>query len=736
MTRLIALFALACVAAEPAVRSVDLRGLRVGGTTTLTVDGDDLSGARLLLPFAAKQVVKPGATARRAVFDVTLGADVSPGLYNLRVVGDGGVGAPLAVAVDALPQLRVTAKVESLPVALHGSVAGAATASASFNGRRGEKVIVEVEAQRLGSRLRPVVHLFDAKKKQIAWAWTKPALGGDARIVATLPGDGEYSVSLHDSEYAGQSPGHYRLKIGRWDYADAVFPPAVTAGGRSAELLGLGVRADLTPDGAAVWPKGGTWSGPRPFARVTGHPELIAVPGRMLEVPEGPAGVSGKLAPDAEERFRLAVRPGGRVRLEVFAERIGSPLHASVIVRDEKGAQLARADEGPTSLDPVLEYAVPATVKSVMVAIADTNGDGGVYRLAVAPAGAEAGDFRLFTRSGRATLPDAGRCVVPVLLDRRGYQGEITLSAEGLPAGVKLEGATIPAGAEGALVTVQRGGAFEAALTRWVGRGGKRDVPVLVSGDPLESVQPWAAAEIPVAASTAKASELVIDWRTPAPDGIVPARKMTLPVKVTRPGGANVVRLTLLTSQNVPLVNNQPDPNRSIRAERPTELAAKVDAGDVPVLVPADLPATSHDLAVMAEMLAADRRTVLATAYTPVKRLPVKTQLLVSADAPRVAVKADAKKPVPVEIKGKLERREGLTGDVALTLTGLPPGVAAANVTVPVGRADFVFKLSLPAGYAAGEYSGIKLGGSAVADPKVPAVRVRSRDVEITLVVQ
>ncbi len=60
-------------AAEPIIRTLDIRGLRVGGTTSLVLDGDDLGKApRLLLPFAATQVLKPGSTDKRAAFDVTL----------------------------------------------------------------------------------------------------------------------------------------------------------------------------------------------------------------------------------------------------------------------------------------------------------------------------------------------------------------------------------------------------------------------------------------------------------------------------------------------------------------------------------------------------------------------------------------------------------------------------------------------------------------------------------------
>src|ERR1700704_3006254 len=90
-------------AAEPAIRNLDIRGLRVGGTTTLVLDGDDLGKTpRLLLPFVAKQTLKPGATDKRAAFDVTLAGDVVPGYHHLRVVTEGGVSMPVVIGVDRM----------------------------------------------------------------------------------------------------------------------------------------------------------------------------------------------------------------------------------------------------------------------------------------------------------------------------------------------------------------------------------------------------------------------------------------------------------------------------------------------------------------------------------------------------------------------------------------------------------------------------------------------------------
>src|SRR5215208_4236551 len=73
-------------AVEPEVRNLSVRGLQVGGTTTVVVDGDDLgTNPRLMLPFPAKQVRNPKSTDKQATFEVTLEGSVIPGYYSLRV---------------------------------------------------------------------------------------------------------------------------------------------------------------------------------------------------------------------------------------------------------------------------------------------------------------------------------------------------------------------------------------------------------------------------------------------------------------------------------------------------------------------------------------------------------------------------------------------------------------------------------------------------------------------------
>lgn len=713
---------------------MNIRGLQLGGSTTITIDGDDLGKApKLLLPFPAKQTLQPKSTDKQAIFEVTLDGAVPPGFHHLRVVSEGGVSVPAIIGVDKLPQKSLTKDAVELPVAIHGSVTGSTVAEVSFTGKANLKIIVEVEAERLSSKLRPVVHLYSPKKLQLAWSWPVPHLLGDTRLEAVLPEDGTYTVSIHDAEYAGQSPGFFRLKIGQWNYADGVFPPIAGADTKQVELVGnananLDLPMKRDPFAPLPWPAQGTWSGLRPFAETGTRPELTSGDSLAGMLKVGSYAVTDRFTkPFEESRFRIPAAPNTKMKFEVFAERLGSPLDVALVIRDEKDNLIARAEDGPGTLDPVLEYTVPDKTTTVIVGVVETQGRVGplsAFRLAVDPAGANATpELRLFTPTSRISIPAGGRWVVPVFADRKGYFGPVSLS----------NGGTIAADADGTLLTLS-GSIPEAAIQTWTGRGDGLVRPVFVKGHPLEKPQPWLATEIAVAPTGAKAADFTVDWRSlPDTAGLVPLGRLALPVKVTRLDPAAPVRLTLLTSQKPPLVNNQPDVNKSIRAEKPVELGAKVSDGELVALLPDDLPASSYDIAVQAELLSADKQRVLSTTFTPVKRLPVRLPLAVKLVSPaKFEVKLDPKMASAVEIKGEIVRSEGYAGEATTSLVGLPPGIALPNVVVKANETTFTIKLSIPPTAAPGEIP-LKLSVNAATNPMQPGLRVKSRDVPLVL---
>jgi hypothetical protein len=153
-------------------------------------------------------------------------------------------------------------------------------------------------------------------------------------------------------------------------------------------------------------------------------------------------------------------------------------------------------------------------------------------------------------------------------------------------------------------------------------------------------------------------------------------------------------------------------------------------------LLPPELPSPGYDVAIQAEQLSPDKQRVLATAFTPVRHLTVRMPVAVKLTSPtRVMVKLDPKMPSSFELKGEVVRAEGFAGEATVTLAGLPPGVQAAPATVKAGAAAFAIKVTLPAATAPGEFKGLKLTATAATNPKQPNVLVKSREIEVTLVV-
>src|SRR5205814_6388817 len=125
-----------------------------------------------------------------------------------------GIRPPVGMEVDDLPPQAFGPQVDRMPASLAGTLSGSATLTTAFTGKKGQRLVLDVEARRLGSAVDPVVKLLDPRKVQLAWAQGSTALGGDARLVTTLPADGTYTIELHDHQYRAGSPGRFRLRAG------------------------------------------------------------------------------------------------------------------------------------------------------------------------------------------------------------------------------------------------------------------------------------------------------------------------------------------------------------------------------------------------------------------------------------------------------------------------------------------------------------------------------------------
>lgn len=743
--------------AAPTIKGAAIRGLQIGATTTIAIDGAELAAdSRVVLPFPiAKQVVKPGAKPERIEVEITLPADVRPGIYPLRIANAAGMSNALLVGVDAMPQIPAVAKLETLPVALHGKVSGPVVFKTEIQGKAGQRLVVDVEARRIGSEFSPVVSLFGPRRVQIAWAQLQNPLAGDARLVATLPVDGLYEIELHDAEFKGGPQNHYRMKIGDLQFADLVHPMGATRGGKaSLELTstsqpGVKVETDLTQaiaDMPATLPAG-VFSGAAPRVFVTDLPEVTetaAEAGKLQDIPEAPVVINGRLDKKGEQdRFRLAVKPGQVLRFDVIAQRAGSRLDGVLVLQNEQGGQLAENDDRPPTADPGLDFTVPAGMNHLVVAMRDRVLAGGpefVYRIVITPTNRP--DFSLTLMSPAVYVPQNGTALVRVRANRMGYAGPIKLSIPGLPAGVALAGDEIPPGANDSLLslTSPAGSATDQQVLGIVGQGTDANQQPIVrtaqaaAGSPNSAaLPPWIAREF--ALSLTAPSLLRVEWDgtdTNLPIGYrYPAK-----VKVARAEGATgAVRLSLLTTQTVPKKkegnNEVDDVAKALRIEGAAQIAADQSAAAPAVLVPGDLPAIPYDIAIQAELLSADGKNVLATAVTPSRRMiPSSPLRLALSGAAKVEAKAGG--GATGKLTGQVIRSEGFNSPLTVTLEGLPAELPPPEVEIAGDKNEFALDVAFPFGSKLEALKGVKLVGRSTnggLDLKTNLI-----DVELTLV--
>jgi hypothetical protein len=615
--------------------------LQTGAATTLVIDGTELlPNPRLVLPVPiATQTVKDGATATRVQIEVKLADGAATGVHALRLANDKGISAAVPIEIDEVPPQPFAPQIAKLPATVQGALAGSATLSTTFTGTKGQRVVIEIEARRLGSAIEPVVKLYDPRRVQLAWAQGSNALTGDTRLTTVLPADGTYTLELHDAQYKAGNPNRFRLKIGEYQYADLPFPLAGQRGTKASfQLIGslpetTRVEADLTNvlAGSLIsLPRAPGQSGTPPRILVTEIPEVIATPqapGKLQEV-TAPVAINGRLlTAKQEDRYRLSVQPKMKLRFDVLAERAGSPLDGVLTLRNEAGAQLARADDQPGTLDPGLDFTVPDGVTSLVVAVADLHGRGGpmfVYRLAVTSLGQP--DFSLALLDDRVQVGRNGTALVRVKATRTGYDGPIKLALPKLPDGVTVTGTEIPAGATETLLslTAKEGTNTAHLIGPVIGESVDPKIALrraaMLPEAPLSRVLPELRTELAIAVTEPVPIGVVWDGDL---DKLTPGATIPVKLQVSRAAGVQgQIRLSLLTSQVVPKKGNMDDPMRAVRLEgMPPMVAANQTSAEIKIVVPADLPLLPYDVAVRAELLAADGRTVTASIVTPVKRI-------------------------------------------------------------------------------------------------------------------
>lgn len=638
--------------AAPRITSVSPRGLRIGHENRLTIRGAGLSAdSRLLLPFPTEtQTHESDEDAKTVTFSVDIPATIQPGLYVLRVATIQGISGGYPVAIDRLQTVPFQPHVEQLPIAMNGTVATEAIQSTQISGRKGQWFVADVESRRAGSPLEPVLRILDDGGKQLAWSGPQSSLGGDARIAIALPKTGSYTVQLHDVIYRRGSDRTFRLKLGALPIADMAFPLGLQKN-QIVSLRFIGSRVDyvrrdfLVPSDApsiafAPVPSLASMTGPRPRIVVSEDRQWCEDPlskRQGAELLQVPLGISGCLSETGQtDRFRFSVPGGKRLRVELTAARLGSPLDGVVTVKDGSGKALATADDGPNSTDPSIEFDVPKDASELEISVHDLlhrGGDRFVYHMAVGP---PKRDKAIVSYSKQEIqIPRGGHRVLLLDAQRNNYKGPIGLSVEPTLHGITISGLSIGPNQTKGLLAFGARTLTPPGLVRLRATSPTEpnDVQIRIVHQSANPATRWWDGSDTIGVGVIAESPIAIDWGDPFPPSVAQGSQLPVAIRVDwRNENERKLRVRLLTTQIPPQKEITKDgkkqqivdDERTIRLMGKTELS---NAGkEVPLIIsiPVDLAPGDWPVAVRAEVLSSDGKQVEASSDTAVRLISVR----------------------------------------------------------------------------------------------------------------
>lgn len=208
---------LANAQALPTLNTVYPLGGQAGQTVDVTISGGNLQAMKTLLT-NADGVRSERLDSNR--FRLTIPEHTWPGSYDLWAVGDHGVSAPRTFIISRRPE---TVEVEpndtaamALPVALGGVVNGRIEKANDvdhfrFEAKRGQRVIIDCAAERIDSRLRAVLEVFDRRGRRVGVS--RGYHGADPLVDLLVPEDGTYVVRVADLISSTSGEHYYRLDI-------------------------------------------------------------------------------------------------------------------------------------------------------------------------------------------------------------------------------------------------------------------------------------------------------------------------------------------------------------------------------------------------------------------------------------------------------------------------------------------------------------------------------------------
>ena len=552
------------------------------GATQIVVTGTGVTGEVLTKMEPGKDGKPPNLQQIQVRF--TVAPEARPGVRDFRIIGPTGpstIGQLLVVSDPVVAEkdpndTREQALPVTLPAVLCGTIEkGEDVDLFKFTVSEPSTWNFHVQAMRLEDKIHdlqthvdPIITIRSANGSTIAAADNRYA--ADPLLRCRIEHPGEYFVEIRDVRYEGNPNWVYAVEANARPFVTTVFPPAVEPGTiaslqlngwepREAANVSWSVPAGLSA-GIERFPLPGPNGPTNPVAVVINNlPPVLEATGDNNAPATGqkvavPSGISGRIESDSDiDCYTFEAKKGDLLAIELISRRAGSMLDPIISILNDKGGRLIENDDlragNVLSQDAAIEsWTVPAD-GNYTIEVRDLHLRGGtdfVYHLRLTR---PEPTFTLTLDSDKTPIVPGGCTPIFVRVTRKnGFDGEIALDIEGLPAGVTATCGRIPKAAIDGAIILQADPSATGAPTNLVVRGrsgvkfGEEKLELIVQAQPLQEIympgggrSHWPM-ELHTLALAPK-SDLLSMKVTPSEVTLKPGESVTLDVEIVRAEG-------------------------------------------------------------------------------------------------------------------------------------------------------------------------------------------------------
>lgn len=477
------------------------------------------------------------------------------------------------------------------------------------------------------------------------------------------------------------------------------------------------------------------------------------------EVPV-PCEIAGRIEKKRDrDWYSFALKKGDVVNLEVFSDRLGAPTDMAFHLYNAENKQslFGEVDDNPETLNPLkfftksndparLRVAATADTKyQLFVKSQDADVRAGIqhfYRISITP---EKPDFRLIVLPPDDHRPDASRLLqgsnqyfTALLWRLDGFNGPVTITADGLPGGVAFPPQTMGPGVKQTTVVLSATPAAAQGVYELKLKG-----TATIAGQPVVREARAASITWPTQPQTNVPSISRLDRglftaiRDQPPFNLTltidkaelfPGDKANLTIKLNRlwPDFKQPLQVTAM---DMPLANNQP--TITINNNQPVAMAPGKDDATAVVEAKSNATPGTYNLVVRGTaqipyakdpMAKQKPNTNIVLPSTPITLIVNPKQVAnVTLPTPNVQTKLGAQSEVIV----KVARMYDFDGEFKVQLV-LPPnvkGFSADEVTIPAGKDEAKLIVKVAADAPVGNRPDLIVRATAMYNGKVPTTQ-------------